>query len=110
MGADVADSTSWELWLGLAVAAVWVGGLVVAFRRRWFARMRCGFAAAVTCALVTAGVVTAVLLGAWAYTEARRAVFSQLVEGLANVDRVAEGELLADVRLNVSKISNVADA
>ena len=45
----------------------------------------------------------------WTYQEARRAVFGQLLEGLANVDRVAEGELLADVRLNVQKMSNVAD-
>ena len=70
-------------------------------------RLRGGFTVGLTVALVGSGVVTTVLLGTWAYQEARRAVFGQLLEGLANVDRVAEGELLADVRLNVQKMSNV---
>ena len=100
---------SWELWGAIAAALLWAVGLVVAFRRRWFAPCEAGFHGALTIALVGSGVVTTVLLGMWTYQEARRAVFGQLLEGLANVDRVAEGELLADVRLNVQKMSNVAN-
>jgi class 3 adenylate cyclase len=109
MGTAADAWISWELWGAIAAALLWAVGLVVAFRRRWFARLRGGFTAALTVALVGSGVVTTVLLGMWTYQEARRAVFGQLLEGLANVDRVAEGELLTDVRLNVQKLSNVAD-
>src|SRR3954447_23401575 len=109
MGTAADAWISWELWGAIAAALLWAVGLVVAFRRRWFARLRGGFTAALTVALVGSGVITTVLLGMWTYQEARRAVFGQLLEGLANVDRVAEGELLADVRLNVQKMSNVAD-
>src|SRR4051812_26400354 len=109
MGTAADAWISWELWGAIAAAALWAVGLVVAFRRRWFARLRGGFTAGLTVALVGSGVVTTMLLGTWAYQEARRAVFGQLLEGLANVDRVAEGELLTDVRLNVQKMSNVAD-
>jgi class 3 adenylate cyclase len=109
MGTAADSWISWELWAAIAVAFLWATGLIVAFRRRWFARLRGGFTAALTVALVGSGVITTVLLGMWTFQEARRAVFGQLLEGLANVDRVAEGELLADVRLNVQKMSNVAD-
>jgi class 3 adenylate cyclase len=109
MGTAADTWISSELWCVIAAAVGWAVGLVVAYRRRWFARLRGGFTVGLTVALVGSGVVTTVLLGTWAYQEARRAVFGQLLEGLANVDRVAEGELLADVRLNVQKMSNVAD-
>src|SRR3712207_4946891 len=106
---DPSGWSTWELWASLGVAPACVPPFALAVRRRWFARLGGGFATALTFALVGAGVVTALLLGTWAYDEARRAVFAQLLDGLQNVGNVAESELTADVRLNVTKLSNVAD-
>lgn len=111
MGTDpnaLAVSSSWDLWLALAIAAAAVGLLAFALWRRWFSSLVGGFATALTFALVGAGVITAMLLGTWSYHAAREAVFAEQLEGLDNVGRVAEGELLSDVRLNVKKLENVA--
>lgn len=100
---------AWDLWASGAVAAAALGVLAVALWRRWFAGLRNGLGVAVMLGLVGAGVLTALVLGTWAYHEARAAVFDQTREGLENVGRVAESELLADVRLNVDKLGNIAD-
>src|SRR3954462_2192223 len=83
---------AWDLWLSGAVAAAALGVLAVALWRRWFAGLRDGLGVAVMLSLVGAGVLTALVLGTWAYHEARAAVFDQTREGLENVGRVAESE------------------
>jgi len=111
MGTDptsLAVSSSWDLWLAIAVAAGALALLGVALWRRWFASLAGGFATALTFALVGAGIVTALLLGTWSYHQARDAVFAAQLDGLENVGRIAEAELLNDVRLNTQKLSNIA--
>src|SRR4051794_24019085 len=100
---------AWDLWASGAAAAVALGVLAVALWRRWFDGLRNGLAVALMLSLVGAGVLTALVLGTWAYHEARAAVFDQLREGLDNVGRVAEAELLSDVQQNVEKLANIAD-
>jgi adenylate cyclase len=100
---------AWDLWASGAATAAALGLLAVALWRRWFDGLRNGLATALLLSLVGAGVLTALVVGTWAYHEARAAVFDQLREGLDNVGRIAEGELLADVRMNVDKLANIAD-
>ena len=100
--------TDWTLWLSLAVAALWLAGFAWVLLRRRCAKLRNGFTVELTLAVLTAGVVTALALGAWAYHEARGIVFDQLVRSLDNVGRTAEGELAGAVRVTSSKLSNLA--
>src|SRR5688572_9752276 len=100
--------TDWTLWLMAGTAGAWLGGFGWVVARRYCARLRNGFAVEITAALVTAGAVTALSLGGWAYHQSRQIVFGQLVETLDNVGRTAEQELNGDVRRNMARLSNLA--
>src|SRR4051812_13774344 len=83
-------------WMFLAVtgtATLWLGGYAWLLLRRKCAHLKNGLAVEVTASLVTAGVVTALCLGAWAYNESRSIVFDQLVHSLDNVGRTTEAQL-----------------
>ena len=105
---DAIMGTDWTFWLAVGTAALWLAGFAWVLLRRGCAGLRNGATVEVTLALVTAGVVTALGLGAWAYHQSRAIVADQLVRSLDNVGRTAEGELAGEVRVTMSNLTNLA--
>jgi class 3 adenylate cyclase len=100
--------TDWTLWVMGGAAAAWLGGFGWVLLRRRCARLRNGLTLEITAAVVTAGVVTALSLGAWAYHQSQKIIFAELVDGLENVAHTAEVQLEGTVRTNQAKLSNLA--
>src|SRR4051812_46160356 len=100
--------TDWTAWLVTAAAALWLGGYAWILLSRRCARLRNGLAVEVTASVLTAGVVTALCLGTWAYDQSRRILVGELVRGLDNVGRTAEGQLDGAVKFAQLKLTNLA--
>ncbi len=83
----VATAVAW-----LAVFAV----LLVAIRRRWFARFRAGFFTSLLIALVGVALMSASVVGVWGYEAARRIVTQDLVLELQDVGGIVENEISQD--------------
>src|SRR4051812_31011685 len=97
--------TDWTLWLMIGTAVLWLGGYAWVLLRRRCARLRNGLGLEIGASLLTAGLVTALSLGAWAYHQSRQIIFAELVQSLENVGLTVERQLEGTVRVNQTKLS-----
>ena len=82
--------------------------LIAAVRLRAFARFRRGFGAMLAVALAGAGVMTALVLGTWAYSEARQIVVNQQVKAISDDASIAQHTLEAELGEAVKRFDHLA--
>jgi len=79
---------------------VWVLGfllLIVALRRRWFGCYTHGFFYSVAIAVAGAAMMSAMVVGRWAFITTRETVDGEVATALQNVASVVDGQLRADL-------------
>ncbi|MBI2266050.1 MAG: HAMP domain-containing protein, partial [Armatimonadetes bacterium] len=88
-----------RLWLPLVIVCASSACFVYALRRRWFSRFKGGFLLTVLIAVMSSGLATAILLGAWGYETARGLLFESTVGDLKHTGDVVEAEIHENIRI-----------
>ena len=97
---------------GIAIIAlgVFLASLFAAVKVRAFARFKKGFGGMLAVALAGAGVMTALVLGAWAYSEARRIVVDEQMKAISDDASIAQHTLETEINIAVKKLDHLAKA
>ena len=96
--------------LPLAAGAVLILILLVAHKRRWFARFHRGVFLSAAATIVTVALISAAVIGTWGYEAARRLMLIEMNVALDSIASIIQQQIDGDVQRRIARMSGLSRA